>query len=115
MKRGNKTKFGRTKDQRTALEKSLVTALIDHGSITTTQAKAKFLSTSADKLITLAKKQSLAARRMALQSVGQKAMQKLFAEVAPKFQDRKGGYTRIVNLGQRKSDGSPMALVEFVQ
>lgn len=114
MKRGNKRKFGRERNQRNALTKSLETALIEYGRITTTEAKAKSLVPEISKLITLAKKQTLAARRQALKTLGAKATDKLMKDVAPRFLDRKGGYTRITKLGQRRSDGSPMAIVEFV-
>ncbi|HZZ99340.1 MAG TPA: 50S ribosomal protein L17 [Candidatus Paceibacterota bacterium] len=115
MRRGNHQKFGRETDQRKALHKSLATALIDHGSIKTTQAKAKALSTKVEKLITLAKRQNLNARRLLTTELGPKAVKKLMDEVAPSFAERKGGYTRIIRLGQRHSDGSEMALVEFTK
>ncbi|MDP2647672.1 MAG: 50S ribosomal protein L17 [Candidatus Yanofskybacteria bacterium] len=114
MKRGNKRKFGRKRNQRNALAKSLATALIDHGRITTTRAKAKTLSTYADKLVTQAKRQNLASRRILAQTLGPKAVKKLVDEIAPKFKERNGGYTRVINLDRRISDGSPMALIEFV-
>lgn len=115
MKRGNKPKFGRIRNQRTALERSLVTALIEHGRVTTTHVKAKMLSRSADRLVTLAKKQTLAARRLAARRVGDQAVAQLFAALAPKFQERAGGYTRVIRKGRRRSDGAEMSIVEFVQ
>lgn len=94
--------------------KSLATALIDHGKIKTTQAKAKSLVQVVDKLITLAKRENLNARRELLGHIGEKATKKLVGEIAKINTDRKGGYTRIIRLGQRQSDGAEMALIEFV-
>lgn len=113
MKRGNIRKFGRKKRLREALYKSLATALIDHGKIKTTTAKAKSLSAFADKLITTAKKQNLASRKKLLETFHPKTVKKLADEIAPRFSDKKGGYTRVIRLGQRKSDGAEMALIEF--
>jgi|SRR3989344_940461 len=114
MRRGNKRKFNRETDQRKALYKGLATALIDHGKIKTTQAKAKSLSTFVDKLVSkAAKEDATASKRFILRYIGEKAANKLVSEVGPKFKDRKGGYTRVIKLGQRRSDGSPMALIEF--
>lgn len=115
MRRGNKRKFGREKVQREALYKSLATALIDHGKIKTTSAKAKSLSAFADRLVTTAKKQNLASRRELARTFHQKTVKKLVDEIAPKFSDRHGGYTRVIRLGQRKGDGAPMSLIEFTQ
>ncbi len=113
MRRGNKRKFGRETDQRKALYKSLATALIDHGKIKTTQAKAKSLSSFVDRLVSKASSNDLNSRRLILKSIGEKATRKLMSDIGPRFKDKKGGYTRIIRLGQRKSDGSPMALIEF--
>lgn len=113
MRRGKLRKFGREKAQREALYKSLATALIDHGKIKTTSAKAKSLSSFADKLITTAKKSDMASRRELARIFHTKTVKKLMDEIAPRFGDRKGGYTRVIRLGQRKSDGSPMSIVEF--
>ncbi|MBX4211276.1 MAG: 50S ribosomal protein L17 [Candidatus Yanofskybacteria bacterium] len=113
-KRGNKPKFGLERAQRKALYKSLATALVDHGRITTTQVRAKALSTYTDKLVTRAKKQDLASRRLLAQTFSPGTVKKLMGEVAPKFTDRKGGYTRVIRLERRRSDGSQMAVVEFV-
>lgn len=95
--------------------KSLTTALIDHGKIKTTSAKAKSLSAFADKIITTAKKSNLAARRELVKTFHPKTVKKLVDEVAPRFSEKRGGYTRVTRLGQRKSDGAPMSIVEFVQ
>lgn len=114
MKRGNKRKFGRVRNQRTALSKALATALIDHGNITTTLAKAKTLSSVVSKMITAAKKQTLAARRNLGSQLGPKAVSKLMKEIGPKYKDRQGGYTRVVRLPRRNSDGAEMAVIELV-
>lgn len=113
MRRGKKRKFGREKHLREALHKSLATALIEHGRIKTTSTKAKSLSSFADKLITIAKKQNLASRRLLAKNLHSRTVKKLVDELAPKFQERSGGYTRITRLGQRKSDGAEMAIIEF--
>lgn len=113
MRRGKLRKFGRKRNLRKALSKSLATALIDHGKIKTTSAKAKTLSALADKLITTAKKQDLASKRELARTFHPKIVKKLVDEIAPRFSNRKGGYTRVIRLGQRKSDGSPMSLIEF--
>lgn len=113
MRRGNKRKFGREKGQREALFKSLATSLIEHGRIKTTRAKAKTLSTHVDKLVTVAKKQTLASRRQLAEELGPKAVKKLASDIAPKFETRQGGYTRVIPLDRRMSDGAEMALIEF--
>jgi large subunit ribosomal protein L17 len=115
MKRGNQTIFGREFNQRKAFFKGLLTGLVAHGRIRTTEARAKALKREADKLVTKAKKGTLASRRLLLRQVGTAAAAKLVSDVAPKFAARQGGYTRVVKLGRRNSDGSPMALIEFVQ
>ena len=114
MKRGNKRVFGREMQQRKAFLKALLTALIAHGKIRTTTARAKTLKTEADKLVTVAKKGTITGRRLLLRQVGADAATKLFKDIAPKFADRAGGYTRVIKLGRRQSDGSPVAIVEFV-
>ena len=115
MKRGNKPKFGRVRSQRKALTKSLVTALITHGKIKTTKTKAKVLSSTADKMITMAKKQNLASRRILQSKLGVAAVDKLMKEITPRFNETRGGYTRVIRLERRKSDGSEMAIVEFTK
>ena len=114
MKRGNKRTFGREKQQRKAFLKGLLTALVSHGKIRTTTARAKTLKSVADKAVTQAKRGTLASRRLLLRSLGADAAAKLAKEIAPKFADRAGGYTRVIKLGRRGSDGSPVAIVEFV-
>jgi len=114
MKRSNKRKFGRETIQRKALLKALATALIENEKIKTTQAKAKTLSSFTDRLVTRAKRGDVASRRLLLTKVGSKAVNKLMSEIGPRFKERDGGYTRVIKLGQRQSDGSPMAKIEFV-
>jgi large subunit ribosomal protein L17 len=114
MKRGNQRLFGREIAQRKAFVKGLLTALIEHGKIQTTEARAKTLKQEADKLVTRAKVGTLASRRLLLRSIGTAAASKLMADVAPRFATRSGGYTRVLKLGRRASDAAPMAVLEFV-
>lgn len=100
--------------QRKAFLKALLTALVEHGRIRTTEARAKTLKTEADKIVTRAKRGTVASRRLLLRQVGSTAATKLAKDIAPKFADRAGGYTRVIKLGRRMSDGSPMAIIEFV-
>ena len=96
--------------------RGLVTALFKHGRITTTEIKAKETRTMAEHLITLAKRGDLHARRLvAAELVEPAVVQKLFAEIGPKFAGRPGGYTRIVKIGPRRGDAAPMAVIELVQ
>jgi len=115
MRRGNKRKFARVKNQRKALYKALATALIEHGRIKTTTAKAKSLSSFTDRLVTKAKKGDLASRKLIRQDIGEKATKKLMSDIGPKFKERNGGYTKVLRLGRRTSDGAEMALIEFTQ
>ena len=117
MRHQRKTvKLGRRQDHRDALLSNLAVSLIEHGRIKTTVAKAKAVRPFVEKLVTKAKVGTLHARRMALadlrHNVG--AVHKLFAEIGPINAERKGGYTRIVKLGQRRSDASEMAFIEWV-
>ena len=108
-------KFGRSMEHRKMLMKSLVTNLILAESIRTTLPKAKEARKDADKMVTIAKKGDLAARRLASSRLVQpEAVQKLFAEIAPAMKDRKGGYTRIVKLGTRKGDAAEMCILQWV-
>ncbi len=91
----------------------MATALVEHGRIRTTLSKAKSLSQVADKLVGLSLRNGIASRRLIMYYLGDKAVKKLFSEIAPKFKDRKGGYTRVLKLGRRTSDGAEMAIVEF--
>jgi large subunit ribosomal protein L17 len=117
MRHGNnKRKFGREKSERRALMNSLVSNLIVREKIKTTLPKAKELRPAAEKLVTLAKKGDVATRRLVISKLGGRARdaKKLFDVIAPKYADKKGGYTRILKLGVRKSDGAEMAQIEFV-
>ena len=112
----NTVKLGRSQAHRDALLANQVVSLIEHSRIKTTLAKAKAVRPVAEKLVTLGKKNTLHARRTALSYLkhNEGAVHRLFAEVAPRAADRKGGYTRIIKLGQRTSDASPMAFIEWV-
>ena len=116
MRHQKKTiKLGRTAEHRKALLANQVCSLIAHQRIKTTLAKAKAVRPLAEKMVTFGKNGSLHARRMALSMLRQKdAVKKLFDEIAPRSADRNGGYTRIVKLGQRRSDSASMAFIEWV-
>ena len=116
MRHQKKTvKLGRTAEHRKALLANQVCSLIEHQRIKTTLAKAKAVRPLAEKMVTLGKNGSLHARRTALAVLRQKnAVKKLFDDIAPRSVDRKGGYTRIVKLGARKSDSAPVAFIEWV-
>ncbi|NOY46543.1 MAG: 50S ribosomal protein L17 [Deltaproteobacteria bacterium] len=108
-------KLGRDTAHRKAMLRNLVTSLIEHGRVQTTDAKAKEARRVAEKLITLARQGTLHARRQALAYVrGRDAVARLFEVVAPRYQDRPGGYTRIVKLGYRRGDNAPVSLLELV-
>ncbi len=95
---------------------NLVTSLLHHQQITTTLQKAKATQRLADRMITLGKKDSLASRRLAFSCLQDHALiSRLFREVAPRFKDRKGGYTRILHLQRRKGDGAELALLELTE
>src|SRR5215204_3304964 len=117
MRHQRKTvKLGRKQGHRDALLSNLAVSLIEHGRIKTTIAKAKAVRPFVEKLVTKAKAGSLHARRMALADLrhNEDAVTKLFTEIGPLNAERKGGYTRIVKLGQRRSDASEMAFIEWV-
>ena len=108
-------KFGRSAEHRKMLMRSLVTNLILAESIKTTLPKAKQARKDAEKMVTIAKNGTLAARRLASSRLTEPAaVQKLFAEIAPAMKDRKGGYTRIVKLGTRKGDAAEMCVLAWV-
>jgi large subunit ribosomal protein L17 len=112
----NRHKLSRDSAHRKALLMNLSKELIDHERIETTTAKAKAVKPQVERLITLAKRGDLHARRQALSALGQDKFMvyKLFDEIAPRYADRPGGYTRILKLGPRKSDATEMALLELV-
>jgi len=114
-KRKSGRKFNRESGQRRALLKGLATALILKERIKTTEAKAKEVSSYVERFITIAKKGDLNSKRRLLQFFALKIVKKLIEELAPRYQARHGGYTRVVKLGQRFSDGSRTALIEFVK
>ena len=108
-------KLGRTSAHRKSLFRNLVTSLLDHEQIQTTDAKAKELRGVTEKLITLGKRGTLHARRQALQTIRSKDVTaKLFSELADRYRERPGGYTRVIKLGQRAGDAAPMAIIELV-
>jgi large subunit ribosomal protein L17 len=116
MRHRSKTaKLKRNASHRKALLSNLACSLIEHGRIKTTLGKAKALRPVAEKLVTLAKRDDLHSRRLAIAFLHQKdTVKKLFSEVAPASKDRQGGYCRITKLGARMSDSAPMAVIEWV-
>jgi large subunit ribosomal protein L17 len=117
MRHGNQNrKFGRSSDQRTALLRGLAISLIEEGKIKTTQAKAKELSSLAERLVTYGKEGSVSARRRASSALGNPqdaVIKKLFEEIAPNYTERKGGYTRVIKMG-RTLAGRDEAVIEYV-
>ena len=108
-------KLGRDPAHRKALYSNLAGALIEHGRIHTTEAKAKAVKPFAEKMITLGKRGDLHARRQALSELrSQDVVHRLFADVAPRFSERPGGYTRIIKLGPRQGDAAEMVYLELV-
>ena len=116
-------KLGRTSAQRKALLRDLATDLIIHERIETTEARAKELRSVVEKMITLGKRGDLHARRQAASFIrnevadaekGQDAVQKLFSDIAPRYEERQGGYTRIMKIGPRRGDGAPVVVIELV-
>lgn len=108
-------RLGRTTSHRMAMFRNMVTSLFEHERIVTTTEKAKELRPIAEKMITLAKRGDLHARRQALSFIRSKdVVEKLFTEIKDKFSDRKGGYTRILKTGVRRGDAASMAIIELV-
>lgn len=102
-------------DQRIALLRNMVTSLLENGRIETTETRAKEARSLAEKMITLGKTNTLHSRRQALAFITKEdVVTKLFAEIAPKYAERNGGYTRIIKTGPRRGDAAPMAIVELV-
>jgi large subunit ribosomal protein L17 len=112
----NRVKLSRSASHRRALMANLCKEVIDHERIKTTEAKAKAVKPEVEKLITLAKRGDLHSRRLALSALNQDkfAVHKLFEEVAPRYEGREGGYTRILKLGPRRSDATEMVYLELV-
>ncbi len=108
-------KLGRTSSHRKAMFRNMVTSLFEHERIVTTEHKAKELRPIAEKMITLAKRGDLHARRQALDYIRSKnVVAKLFDEIQAQFAERNGGYTRIIRTGIRRGDAAPMAIIELV-
>lgn len=108
-------KFTRSKDQRKALFRNLSSSLIIKEKISTTESKAKELRPTVEKFITRAKNNTLANQRLLLRDFSEKVVKKLLEELGPRYKDRAGGYTRIVKINPRTSDGAKMAVIELVK
>lgn len=112
-------KLGLPSDQRMALLKNQVRQLLEHGYIVTTETRAKEVRRIAEKMITLGRQDTLHARRMARRVVapnvvgGEDYVKRLFTEIAPRFKDRPGGYTRIIHIGRRRGDAAPVVKLEL--
>lgn len=108
-------KLGIRTDHRNAMFRNMVTSLLRHERIQTTETRAKAIRSLAEKMITLGKKGDLHARRQAASFiVDQEVVKKLFADIGPKYAERQGGYTRIIKIGPRRGDAAEMVLIELV-
>jgi large subunit ribosomal protein L17 len=108
-------KLGKTTDQRMAMLRQQVTDLLEHGRMETTITRAKEVKPLAEKMITLGKKNTLASRRAALAFITKEdVVTKIFSELAPKYAERNGGYTRITRIGARRGDAAELAVIELV-
>jgi len=114
FKKNKGRKFGRKTDQRRIFIRSLVEALVLHGKIRTTHARAKELRGKIERLITRSKRTDLATLRYLNSHVGEEASKKLLKEIGPRYTTRQGGYTRVTRLPERKSDSAQMALIELI-
>ena len=109
-------KLGRTSDQRKAMMRAMVTYLLENGQSKTTVTRAKEVAPLAEKMISLAKTNNLASYRQALAFITKEDVaKKLFDEIGPKYENRTGGYTRIVRIGPRRGDAAEMAIIELVE
>lgn len=109
-------RLGRTTSHRIAMFRNMVTSLLNHERIVTTDAKAKEIRSVAEKMITLGKRGDLHAQRQAAAYIREKSVvTKLFATLAPRYKERAGGYTRIIKLGQRQGDAAPLSVIELVE
>jgi len=109
-------RLGRKTSHREAMFRNMVTSLLSHEKITTTDAKAKEIRSVAEKMITLGKRGDLHAMRLAASYIREKSVvTKLFSTIAPRYKDRSGGYTRIIKLGIRQGDTAPISLIELVE
>ena len=108
-------KLGKPSDQRRAMLRAMTTYLLENGQIKTTYARAKEVAPMAEKMITLAKKNNLAAYRQALSYLTKEDVaKKLFDQIGPKYADRNGGYTRVIKMGPRRGDAAEMAIIQLV-
>lgn len=109
-------RLGRKTSHREAMFRNMVTSLLDHGKITTTDAKAKEIRVVAERMITLGKRGDLHSMRLAASVIREKTVvSKLFSTIAPRYKERLGGYTRIIKLGIRQGDAAPVSLIELVE
>lgn len=108
-------KLGKTTDQRKAMLRQLVTDFLDNGKLETTFCRAREIAPLAEKMITLGKKNTLASRRQALEFITREdVVKKVFSDLAPKYADREGGYTRVTRTGPRRGDAAEMGIIELV-
>ena len=108
-------KLGRTTDHRMSMLRGLVTALLENGKLETTYFRAKEVSALTEKLITIAKEENLHNKRTAMSFITKRdVVVKLFAEIAPKYADKNGGYTRIIKTGTRRGDAAEMCIIELI-
>ena len=108
-------KLGRPTDQRIAMLRNLTTSLLENGKIETTVTRAKEVRSTAEKMITLCKTNTLHTRRQAMSYITKEdVVKKVFDEIAPKYADRNGGYTRIIKIGPRRGDAAEMCIIELV-
>lgn len=109
-------RLGRKTSHREAMFRNMVTSLLNHEKITTTDAKAKEIRVVAERMITLGKRGDLHAMRLAASVIREKSVvAKLFSTIAPRYKDRPGGYTRIIKLGVRQGDAAPISMIELVE
>ncbi len=109
-------RLGRKTSHREAMFRNMVTSLLDHGKITTTDAKAKEIRVVAERMITLGKRGDLHSMRLAASVIREReVVTKLFSTIAPRYKERLGGYTRIIKLGIRQGDAAPVSLIELVE
>lgn len=109
-------RLGRTTSHRIAMFRNMVTSLLNHERVVTTDAKAKEIRSIAEKMITLGKRGDLHAMRQAAAYIREKSVvTKLFSTIAPRYKERQGGYTRIIKLGQRLGDAAPLSVIELVE
>lgn len=108
-------KLGRPTDQRRAMLRNMTTSLLENGRVVTTVTRAKEVKKLADKMVTLGKANTLHTKRQALSFITKRdVVTKLFDEIAPKFAERNGGYTRVIKIGPRRGDAAEMAILELV-